>query len=657
MTEASEERSFFMSVEHYRKALKSGEKCYQAHVARGQYPYPPTLEEILPDMSLYATENLGIVQIPSELMIGTSTSGRKTAFAPNFMPLLPLDTEFSAKWISLCRAHEAEGIREPVKVYEYMNHFYVTEGNKRVSVLKFFNDPIIMGVVTRILPPKSDSFENRLYYEFLDFYKLTGINYLSFGRLGDYKLLLERMHMAQDQVWDQEDRLNFRAFYQRFCEAYHGLGGKKLPITAGDAILVYLKIHTDYTTVRDKLPAELRSDLSRLWDDILLRCQSHSVTLLMQPSDPPRRTLLDRLLPGGAPRIKTAFLYGKTPQTSHWTYSHELGRLHLQQTFGDQIATSVYDGLTADTAGAALEKAIAAGNTIIFTTAADFIEPSLLAAINHPQVKILNCSLNCSHRYIRTYYGRMYEAKFLIGAIAGSVCASGRIGYVADYPTYGMIANINAFALGARMVNPRSVIDLRWSTVEGWDRQPFYAANDAVFLSGASESQPGKAPGPFGLYGIQGDTFSDIAMPVWHWGLFYERLIRSTLNSTWKSDDPSGTFKALNYWWGMSAGVIDVVCSRRLPADTEKLIAVLRQAICSGSFSPFSGRLASQDRIIQKNTSACLSPVDIITMDWLGENVRGHIPGLNEIVPSARPLVRLQGVGSHEQQWKAVGQL
>lgn len=639
-------------MEQYKKALKAGEKCYHSYMSKGWYPYPPSLEEILPDMNRYATEPLGIIQIPTERMIGTSTSARKNAFAPNFMPLLPPNTEFSFKWIELCKAHEEEGIRDPVIAYEYMNHYYVAEGNKRVSVLKFFDDPVIMGRVTRILPPKDDSFENKLYYEYLDFYKLSEVNYLSLSRLGDYKLLLERMKMEPGQVWSDDDKLNFRSFYVRFSEAYQGLGGKKLPITVGDAILVFLKVYQNYDQVINKLASELRTDLSRIWDDILLRCQNNSATLLLHPTTETKRSLIDRVVqPLSTSRVKVAFLYMKTPQTSRWTYSHELGRLYLQQTLSDQIVTSVYENLTAENTEAAIEDAITAGNSIIFTTSAELIEPSLVAAINHPNVKILNCSLNCSHRYIRTYYGRMYEAKFLTGAIAGACSVSGQIGYVADYPTYGMIADINAFALGAKMVNPRAVIDLRWFTVDGWNRDEFYRANDVAFISGPPELQPGKAPGPFGLYTLKNGEMTDIALPMWHWGRFYERLIQSILSGSWKSDEPSGTIKALNYWWGLSAGVVDVICSRKLSPDTEKLIALLRQAISSGAFNPFGGVLRSQERTIQSSPSACLSPVEIITMDWLNENVKGSIPALEEMIPSARALVRLQGVGSQEQQW------
>ena len=49
-----------------------------------------------------------------------------------------------------------EGIREPIKAYEFMNKFYVEEGNKRVSVLKFFDAVSIPGNVTRIVPPRTE---------------------------------------------------------------------------------------------------------------------------------------------------------------------------------------------------------------------------------------------------------------------------------------------------------------------------------------------------------------------------------------------------------------------------------------------------------------------------------------------------------------------
>ena len=77
--------------------------------------------------------------------------------------------------------------------------------------------------------------------------------------------------------------------------------------------------------------------------------------------------------------------------------------------------------------------------------------------------------MNTTHRYIRTYYTRMHEAKFLMGAIAGEMAENDKIVYIADYPILGTIAQINAFALGAQMTNPRAKVYLEWSTLKEQD--------------------------------------------------------------------------------------------------------------------------------------------------------------------------------------------
>lgn len=86
--------------------------------------------------------------------------------------------------------------------------------------------------------------------------------------------------------------------------------------------------------------------------------------------------------------------------------------------------------------------------------------------MKYPKVRFLNCSVDQAYSSIRTYYGRIYEAKFITGAIAGAMAQNNRIGYIASYPIFGVPASINAFALGAQMTNPRAQIELRWSCVK-----------------------------------------------------------------------------------------------------------------------------------------------------------------------------------------------
>ena len=187
-------------LEDYKNALKSGQRAYRACVARGQSPYLAVLDDILVNVNIVAQEPLGLVEIPAESIVGTKTSGRHTAFAPNFMPLLEPDTEFAVKWSNLCDAHLEEGIHTPIIAFEYMNRFYVQEGNKRVSVLKYYGAVKIPGTVTRLIPARTEDLENKIYYEFLDFYKLSKVNYVDTLNPREYAELYTHVKISKKYI-------------------------------------------------------------------------------------------------------------------------------------------------------------------------------------------------------------------------------------------------------------------------------------------------------------------------------------------------------------------------------------------------------------------------------------------------------------------------
>lgn len=629
------------AIADYNKAVRLGKKEGGPLVA---------LDDILKEKNIVAAREvpLGLVQIPMDQIAGTRTAGRSTAFSKSFYPVLKDNTEFAFKWIELYKSHLDEGIRDPIKAYEFMNKFYVEEGNKRVSVLRFFGAVSIPGIVTRIMPPQTDEKENKVYYEFVDFYHLSQINYIWFSQPGSFANLQRLVGKAPDEFWSDDDKLNFSSIYACFSAEYEANGGRKLPITTGDAFLYFIGVY-DYKDLGEMTSAELKEKLTLAWNEFELLTTEEPVELKMDPSEEGGiRKVLSRLIPLNAPKQHVAFIHEKTAETSAWTYAHELGRMHLQDTFDTQISTTCYDNANEENAEEILAKAIADGNNLIFTTSPPLLKASLKAAIEHPQVKILNCSLNTSHRSIRTYYARMYEAKFLMGAIAGAMAENGKIGYIADYPIWGMTANINAFALGAKMVNPRARIYLEWSTLKDHDPAGTFAENDVHFISGQDMIIPDEASRQFGLYRNDDQTPQNLAMPVWHWGKFYEQMIRNIMDGSWKYDDSADPTKGLNYWWGMSADIIDVICSQQLPIGTTRLITLLKQTICRGDFNPFTGILYSQDGIVQDDNEKVMSPEEIIRMDWLAENVVGFIPKMEDLVDKALPVVLLQGIDSPE---------
>lgn len=96
----------------------------------------------------------------------------------------------------------------------------------------------------------------------------------------------------------------------------------------------------------------------------------------------------------------------------------------------------------------------------------------------------------------------------------------------------------------------------------------------------------------------------------------------------------------------MSAGVVDILYSAKLPFATRRLIDFLRQSIIDGSFEPFAGILYGQEGVIQSDPNSKLTFEEIANMDWLDECIIGRIPSLEELTDSAEPLVNEQGVSS-----------
>ena len=234
--------------------------------------------------------------------------------------------------------------------------------------------------------------------------------------------------------------------------------------------------------------------------------------------------------------------------------------------------------------------------------------------------------------------------------MAGALTTNDKLAYVGDYPIYGSIANINAFAIGAKMVNPRAKVYLEWSSMKDIDIAERLKEIGAGCISGKDMVIPEESTREFGLYTLDGEHTRSLAMPLWHWGKFYEQLIRTIMDGTWKYDDNSYEKKAINYWWGMSAGVIDVICSKNIPAETKRLMELLKQSIVSQQFSPFSGILYSQNGMVQGDPKQRLTPEEIITMDWLAENVVGIIPKTEDLQEQAKPVTLQQGVNKEKGQ-------
>ncbi len=635
-----------MSYSEYEKAQKLGLKAFKNAVSKGENEYLPVLDEILEGVDIVGEVPLGLVQVPLDRIVGTSNVGRTYAFANNFMPLLDYKTEFGAKWSSLCDSQIEEGIREPIKAYEYMNQFYVVEGNKRVSVMKYFNAVSIPAQVTRKIPKKTEDLQVKIYYEFMDFYKLTEINYIWFSQEGCFKRLLELTCNDPEAEWTDEQKTDFGSANHRFCVAFKAMGGEKLPLTNSDALLIFIDIY-GYSDIKDMSEAEMRDKIKLLWDEFLIESKGREIELRMEPTKIGRKKVMDYFWSPTPKRVMVAFVFNKDPQESEWLYGHELGRLYLEEHYPEKIKTlKVHNIESEEEAISAMEDLILMGVSIIFTTTPQLISASVKVAVNHPEVTVMNCSLNTSHKVISTYYARLYEVKFLTGMIAGAMARNGKIGYMADYPIIGMPANINAFALGARMVNPYAKVYLEWTKVKGNTRENVlrtFEENGIEYISDQVMIKPNSQNRRYGLYCIENGETVNIAFPLYQWGEFYAKLIQSVVSGTLKQDDAKEE-KAINYWWGLSAEVVDVICSNKIPEATKQLVEIFRGLIRENQFSPFDCLVTAQDATVKSEGNQSMMPEDIMTMNWLVDNIEGEIPDVEDIKDEAKSIVEQKGI-------------
>ena len=148
--------------------------------------------------------------------------------------------------------------------------------------------------------------------------------------------------------------------------------------------------------------------------------------------------------------------------------------------------------------------------------------------------------------------------------------------------------------------------------------------------------------GEFGTWLIdEVGQFSPLASPCWMWGKLYENLVRAVLSGNY---DQKKAPEAINYWWGMDSGVIDVQMTELVPEGIRALADSLMEQIRAGALHPFRRELIDQDGTLRNDGSRDLTSLELLTMDYLSDAVEGAIPAYGELLPMSRGLVRELGL-------------
>lgn len=613
----------------YDDCRKKAKGKYSSRISKGESGYLPALEGIIRNAEIVSELKLGVFDIPLKKIKGTSSYSRSTSFAHGFLPLLSVESEFGTKWCTLYKTHIEEGISDPIKVYEYVNWFYVIEGNKRVSVLKSVDALSIRAEIVRLIPKwDNDDKTVKIYYEFLDFNNKTKIFSIWFSQEGSFKELLDFMNKYESDLIDELDD-KYHCFedwvYIPFETIYREIKDDESDFTTGDVFLKYMKLHGIPT--RETPKKEVKKRINTIIKEVFPK-QAPGVM----------KQIVSGLSVKKSELIRAAFVYTGTKEKSSWIASHEMGRKHIEHVFGDQVETSFWEMIGNNDCETIHELARQKFN-VIFTTTLGYWDCLQGIAPKFPGTYFLNCSsenveANCWNT--SRYFGRMYEARFLAGIIAGAMTKSCRIGYVASMPIPGFIRGINAFALGVKSVNPHARVLVEWVNEwydlekEKWKAENLTNKGVDVMTCHVDSDSVNQVCEEKGIYFIghnkevQTDSPYYLTSSVWNWGVFYERVIRNLQSGAWDFFfNMFNTSPRLEYTlWGMNADIVNLSpLSENVPPYVKNLVHAIKDMMIKKDFYPFIGPLYDNKQKLRLVNEEVADDNAMLTMDWYVDNV------------------------------------
>ncbi|MDI6710050.1 MAG: BMP family ABC transporter substrate-binding protein [Bacillota bacterium] len=334
--------------------------------------------------------------------------------------------------------------------------------------------------------------------------------------------------------------------------------------------------------------------------------------------------------PAGEDKMKVGFVYIGTPGDAGFTYAHEQGRKYLVEQL-PYVETEVVENVTDADAERVITQLAEKGCRVIFTTSFGFMDPTLNVAKKYPDITFLHCSGYKTNDNMGTYFGRMYQARYLTGLVAGKMTKTNLIGYVAAFPIPEVVRQINAFTLGVRQVNPEAKVKVIWTNSWTDPVAPKDVAN-TLLDAGAdviaqhqdtpSPQQAAEARGKYSV-GFNSDMAplapkAVLTSAVWNWGPYYVKTVEEIKAGTWKSGQ---------YWGAMSDGIVDITpFGPMVPADVKQMVEAEKKKILSGEWDVFTGPIKDQTGKERVAAGQRMSDKELLEFSWFVEGVEGTIP-------------------------------
>ncbi|MEX0970991.1 MAG: BMP family ABC transporter substrate-binding protein [Paracoccaceae bacterium] len=329
---------------------------------------------------------------------------------------------------------------------------------------------------------------------------------------------------------------------------------------------------------------------------------------------------------------KVGFIYVGPIGDLGWSYQHDLGRLAVEEHFGDAVETSYVESVPE---GSDAERVITqmarAGVDMIFTTSFGYMDATINVAEEFPDVRFEHATGYRTADNVSTYSARFYEGRHVIGLMAGRMTETNTIGYIASFPIPEVIRGINAAYLAAKSVNPDVEFKVVWVFTWFDPGKEAEAANALIDQGADIIMQHTDSPAAMTIAEERGvlafgqasnmanfGPNAQLTSIIDDWNPYYIERVQAGMDGTWESQE---------VWHGIIDGMVAFApFNESLPAEVAAEAQAAIDAIAAGAFHPFTGPINRQDGSAWLAEGEVADDGTLATMDFYVEGVTGDIP-------------------------------
>ncbi|HXY99944.1 MAG TPA: BMP family ABC transporter substrate-binding protein [Stellaceae bacterium] len=276
-----------------------------------------------------------------------------------------------------------------------------------------------------------------------------------------------------------------------------------------------------------------------------------------------------------------------------------------------------------------MEGMIQQGAKLIFATSFGHQQFAFNLAKKHPDVVFEHAGGWMQAANFGNFFAATQAAWYPMGVAAGKMTKSNTLGFVAGVPIGFIIGDVNAFALGARSVNPKA--EVRVVVTGSWaDKAKEAEAANALIDQGAdvitmhvdspaTVIQVAESRGVYSI-GFQSIEARALAPKGWltglgfTWGPFMTATAKSVI---------AGSFKPAMVRQGLGEGMLAVApFGNAVPEETRGLVLAAVDKIAKG-YNPFTGPLSDNTGAVRLKEGEALGNDKMGDFDWYVAGVIG----------------------------------